>query len=65
MNSSTNFSETLRTKSKQCRQRRLQKFFQGGGGKRRIHYLLDEINPYSSNQDFVEGFEPNVSIDPV
>ena len=31
-----------------------------GGGKRRIHYLLDKIKPYNCNQDFAKGFEPKV-----
>ena len=30
--------------------------FSGGG--RSIHYLLDEIKPYSCNQNFAKGFEP-------
>ena len=33
-----------------------------GGGKRRIHYLLDKIKPYNCNQDFDKGFEPKVNI---
>ena len=43
---------------------RPQKFFRegGGGGKRRIHYLLDQIKPYSGNQDFAKGFEPKVNM---
>ena len=43
-------------------QRRPQKFFQGGGGKRLIHYLLDQSKPYSSNQDFAKEFEPKVKM---
>ena len=41
-----------------CYQRRPQKCFQGGGGRRSIHYLLDEIKSYSCNQDFAKRFEP-------
>ena len=33
-----------------------------GGGKRSIHYLLDEINRYNCNQDFAKGFEPIVKM---
>ena len=36
-------------------------FFRGGG-KRRIHYLLDKTKPYNCNQDFAKGFEPKVNI---
>ena len=32
------------------------------GGKRRIHYLLHEIKPYSCNQDFAKGLEPKVKM---
>ena len=37
-------------------------FFWGGGGKRRIQYLLDKIKPHSCNQDFAKGFEPKVNM---
>ena len=43
------------------RQRLPLKFFQGGG-KRHIHYLLDQLKPYSCNQDFAKGFEPKVKL---
>ena len=33
-----------------------------GGGKRLIHYLLDQSKPYSCNQDFSKEFEPKVKM---
>ena len=36
--------------------------FFSGGGKRRIQYLLDQIKPYSCNQDFAKGFKPKVNM---
>ena len=37
------------------------KNFFRGGGKRRIHYLLDQIKPYSCNQSFARGLVPKVN----
>ena len=39
-------------------------FFKGGRGKRRrpIHYLLNQLKPYSCNEDFAKGFEPKVKM---
>ena len=34
----------------------------GGGGNRRIHYLLGQSKPYSCNQDFAKRFEPKVKM---
>ena len=43
-------------------QRRPQKFFLGGGGKGRIHYLMDQIKPFRCNQKFAMGLEPKFNM---